>query len=89
MANFPQSKKRARQAVVRRVHNASMHSAMRTQVKNMRHAVEASDAEQALASFNLAVPKIDKLASKGVLHRQTAARYKSRLARQLKKLAGK
>lgn len=74
--------------MVRRAHNASMHSAMRTQVKRMRHLIEAKDSEQAQTAFGLTVPSIDKLAGKGVLHKRTAARYKSRLAKSLKNLAG-
>ena len=89
MAHFPQSRKRARQALVRRAHNASMHSAVRTQVKRTRHAIESGDAEQAEAAFKLAAPRIDKLVNKGVLRKQTAARYKSRLAKSLKRLAEK
>lgn len=87
MANFPQSKKRARQAEKRRAHNVGMQSAMRTYVKRLRQAASENEPEQAQAAFKLAVPAIDKLANKKLLHKRTAARYKKRLSGRLKKMA--
>lgn len=79
MANSAQATKRARQAEVSRQRNASQRSAMRTKVKALRKAIAAGDKEQAVAAFQAAVPALDRMARKGLLHKNTAARGKSRL----------
>ncbi|MCL5975657.1 MULTISPECIES: 30S ribosomal protein S20 [unclassified Methylophaga] len=79
MANSAQAKKRARQAEVSRQLNASQRSAMRTKVKAIRKAIIAGDKEQAVAAFKAAVPVLDRMARKGIIHKNTAARGKSRL----------
>lgn len=79
MANSVQAKKRARQAEVSRQLNASQRSAMRTKVKAIRKAIIAGDKEQAVAAFQAAVPVLDRMARKGIIHKNTAARGKSRL----------
>jgi small subunit ribosomal protein S20 len=79
LANSAQAKKRARQAEVSRQLNASQRSAMRTKVKAIRKAIIAGDKEQALAAFKAAVPVLDRMARKGIIHKNTAARGKSRL----------
>lgn len=79
MANSAQAKKRARQAEDARQRNAGQRSAMRTTVKKLQAAIESGDKEQATAAFNAAVPALDKMARKGVIHKNTAARSKSRL----------
>ena len=87
MANSPQAKKRARQAVKRRAHNASLRSLVRTVIKKVNAAVISGDAEQAKAAYDNAVPVIDRMADKGIIHKNKAARHKSRLNAQVKALA--
>ncbi len=87
MANSPQAKKRARQAVKRRAHNASLRSLVRTVIKKVVAAIDAGDAEQARAAFDEAVPVIDRMADKGIIHKNKAARHKSRLSAQIKALS--
>ena len=87
MANSPQSKKRARQAEKRRNHNASMRSMVRTYLKRVIAAISSGDARAAQAAYNDAVPVIDRMADKGVIHKNKAARHKSRLNAQVKALA--
>lgn len=87
MANSPQAKKRARQAEKRRTHNASLRSLVRTKIKNVVNAIGSGDAEQAKAAYDSAVPVIDRMADKGIIHKNKAARHKSRLNSQVKALA--
>ena len=86
MANSKQAKKRAHQAEKRRRHNMAMRSRMRTHIKNVLKAVEAGDREAAASSYRAAVPVIDSLVSKGIVHKNKAARQKSRLNAKLKAL---
>jgi len=87
VANTPQSRKRARQALKRRMHNVSLRSKLRTFIKRVRYAVEAGKKDEAMTAFNAAVPVIDGMASKGLIHKNAAARYKSRLNSQIKALS--
>ena len=87
MANSPQARKRARQAVRRRAHNASLRSRMRTSVKRVARALDAGDAEAAGAALKQAGPALDGAAGKGLIHKNKAARHKSRLNARLKALA--
>ena len=87
MANSPQAKKRARQAEKRRSHNASLRSVVRTNIKKVIAAIGSGDAEQAKAAYAAAVPVIDRMADKGIIHKNKAARHKSRLNAQVKALA--
>ena len=87
MANSPQAKKRARQAEKRRNHNASLRSLVRTVIKKVIAAIDAGDAAAAKAAYDEAVPVIDRMADKGILHKNKAARHKSRLNAQVKALA--
>jgi small subunit ribosomal protein S20 len=87
VANSPQAKKRARQAEKRRSHNASLRSLVRTQIKKVIAAIGTGDAEQAKAAYASAIPVIDRLADKGIIHKNKAARHKSRLNSQIKALA--
>ena len=80
MANSPQSRKRARQAETRRQRNASQRSMVRTGIKKVRGAIAKGDAEGAAEAFDAAVPVIDRMARRGILHANQAARYKSRLS---------
>jgi small subunit ribosomal protein S20 len=79
MANHKSAEKRIRQTERRTEVNRRNRSRLRTQVKALRAAIAAGDQEQARAALNEAVSLIDKSIQKGVLHRNAAARYKSRL----------
>lgn len=87
VANSPQARKRARQSEKRRSHNASLRSLVRTNIKRVISAIETGDAEQARAAYTAAVPVIDRMADKGIIHKNKAARHKSRLNAQIKALA--
>jgi len=79
LANSPQAKKRARQAIKRRARNVGMGSMYRTFVKKVVYAIESGDKANAEAAFKAAVPVIDKMCNKGLVHANKAARHKSRL----------
>lgn len=87
MANSPQAKKRARQAEKRRTQKTGQRSIVRTVIKKVVAAVDAGDAEKAQAAYNAAVPVIDRMADKGILHKNKAARQKSRLNTHVKALS--
>ncbi|MFL0809871.1 MAG: 30S ribosomal protein S20 [Agarilytica sp.] len=87
MANSPQAKKRARQNDKARKHNASLRSMVRTYLKKVVAAIEAGNAEEAKKAYDVAVPVLDRMADKGILHKNKAARHKSRLNAQIKTLA--
>lgn len=88
MANTAQAKKRARQAEKHREHNASLRSMVRTYIKKVNGAIAAGDKPLAEATFKEAVPVIDRIADKDMLHKNKAARHKSRLSAQIKKMSG-
>lgn len=81
MANIKSQIKRNRQNEVRHERNKAVRSALKTSTKKARTAVGEGDAEAALAEVREASRALDKAASKGVLHKRTAARRKSRLAK--------
>ncbi len=87
MANSAQARKRARQGEKRRIRNASQRSMARTYIKRVNAAIEAKNVEEANDAFIQAVPVIDKMISKGIIHKNQAARYKSRLNKKIKALA--
>ncbi|MEM1153269.1 MAG: 30S ribosomal protein S20 [Pseudomonadota bacterium] len=87
MANSPQARKRARQSEKRRNHNASLRSVVRTMIKRVTAAIESGDASAAKEAYDNAVPVIDRMADKGIIHKNKAARHKSRLNGQVKALA--
>lgn len=86
MANSAQAKKRARQAEDSRQRNASQRSAMRTSVKSLQKAIDAGDKEQATDAYQAAVPVLDRMARKGLIHKNAAARSKSRLNKAVRAL---
>lgn len=86
MANSPQARKRARQNEVRRLHNHGHRSRMRTSVKKVLKAIRAGDVEGARSAYSDAVPLVDRMAGKGLIHRNRAARYKSRLNDRIRQL---
>lgn len=87
MANSPQAKKRARQAEKRRSHNASLRSLVRTVIKKVNAAIGTGDQAAAKTAYDSAVPVIDRMADKGIIHKNKAARHKSRLNAQVKALS--
>ena len=86
MANIASAKKRARQGEKRRLHNAGRRSMMRTYLKKVLSAIQKKDKEAAVAAYKEAVPMIDKMASKGLIHKNKGARHKSRLNAQIQAL---
>lgn len=89
MANSVQAKKRARQNEKRRQHNASLRSMVRTYIKKVNAAIESGDQAVAQDAYNASVPVIDRMADKGIIHKNKAARHKSRLNAQVKAMAAK
>ena len=84
MANIKSARKRARQAVVRRDHNMSLRTEVRTAIKNAKKAVAAGNAGEAAKALRASQRVIDRVVAKGVLHRNAGDRHKSRLAHALK-----
>jgi small subunit ribosomal protein S20 len=83
LANSAQAKKRARQAETHRQRNAGQRSMLRTYIKNVVKAVASGDKNNAVLAYNAAVPVIDNMARKGMIHKNKAARHKSRLNRHI------
>jgi small subunit ribosomal protein S20 len=83
LANIASAKKRARQAITRRLRNASQRSFLRSQLKKVVVALENGDKAIAQTAYNNAVPVIDNMANKGLIHKNKAARHKSRLNKQV------
>ena len=86
MANSPQAKKRARQSEGRRRHNASLRSLVRTVIKKVDAAIASGDQTAAQKAYDIAIPVIDRMADKGIIHKNKAARHKSRLNTKVKAL---
>ena len=84
MANSAQARKRARQAEKNRQRNASQRSAFRTSIKKVVYAIEAGDKSAAESAYKDAIPMIDSTCSKGLIHKNKAARHKSRLNAQIR-----
>ena len=87
MANIQSAKKRARQAVKRRAHNMALRSRLRTAIRRVLLAVKAGDKATAQATFTAAVPEIDRMVSKGIIRKNRAAHYKSRLNARVRALS--
>ena len=83
MANIKSQIKRNRQNEVRRQRNKSTRSSLRTQVKQFLDAKESGDKAAAEDAYRKAARALDKAAAKGVIHKNTAANRKSRLAKRL------
>lgn len=86
MANIKSAKKRARQSEKHRQHNASLRSMVRTYIKRVVAAVASGDKKGADESYKAAQPIIDRMANKGLIHKNKAARHKSRLMASIKKM---
>jgi small subunit ribosomal protein S20 len=87
VANTKSADKAARQAQQHRVRNIALRSRMRSAIRKVIDAVASSNKEQAKASYLAAVPLIDTLVNKNIIHRNQADRHKSRLAARVKALA--
>jgi small subunit ribosomal protein S20 len=86
MANSAQARKRARQAVKRRAHNVGLRSSLRTAIKKVRKAIATGDKTAAQAVFKESQSVIDSIADKKIIHKNAAARHKSRLSAAIKAL---
>ncbi len=87
MANIKSARKAARQSERRRKHNASLRSELRTAIKNADKAIAAGDKAAASKVFRESMSVVDRIADKDIIHKNKAARHKSRLAARLKALA--
>jgi small subunit ribosomal protein S20 len=76
-----------RQNIKRREHNRQMRSRLRTSLKAIRASLDAKDLDAARAALNQTVSLVDKMAGKGMIHKNTAGRYKSRLAARVTRLS--
>jgi small subunit ribosomal protein S20 len=84
LANSDQARKRARQAEKRRQQNASRRSMARTYIKKVVKLIDAGDKDAAVAAYQEMVPVIDSAATHGLIHKNKAARHKSRLNAHIK-----
>jgi small subunit ribosomal protein S20 len=84
MANSAQARKRARQSEKQRAHNASLRSTLRTAVKKVRKAIASGDQNAAKSVFQESQSVIDRIADKKIVHKNLAARTKSRLSAGIK-----
>lgn len=89
MAHSLQAKKRARQNIKNRTINRARKSQVKTQIKHFEAALNAGDVEAATEQLRLVTKKLDKTASTSTMHKKTASRKKSRLAKQLNKIKAK
>ena len=87
MANIRSARKRARQSEQQRQHNASLRSEFRTAVKNVKKAIEAGDKPAAQSTLQATFSTIDSIADKNIIHKNKAARHKSRLSAAVKAMA--
>jgi small subunit ribosomal protein S20 len=84
LANSAQAEKRARQADEHRQRNAAQRSRLRTYIKKVIKAIDAGNRENAQEAYREAVPVIDRMAGKGLIHKNKAARHKSQLNSRLR-----
>jgi len=89
MANTKSAEKRAREAIEHRGRNVAHRSKVRSAVRKVVEAIRAGKKQEAAAALKDASPIIDAMARKGIIHKNKAARHKSRLASQIKALSAK
>jgi small subunit ribosomal protein S20 len=89
MPNIRSAKKRLKQSIVRRERNRSAKHEIRTECKKVIAAVKAGQPDQAQTELRSAAKLVDRCAAKHIIHRNAAARVKSRLSAKIKKLKGK
>jgi small subunit ribosomal protein S20 len=87
MANIASARKRARQAEQRRQHNTALRSELRSAIRNVRKAIAAGDKKAARTVLHSATSVIDSIADKRIIHKNAAARHKSRLSARIKAMA--
>ena len=87
MANSASAKKRAKQSEIHRTRNVSARSMMRTHIKRVYYAIEAGDKAAAETAYKAAAPVIDRVAGKGLIHANKAARHKSRMNNNIRSMA--
>ena len=87
MANTPQAIKRVRQAVKARTRNAAQKSNFRSSIKKVLKSLAEKNKDQSNANFKEAMSIMDKLVIKGLIHKNKAARHKSRLNKHIQKLS--
>jgi small subunit ribosomal protein S20 len=87
LANIKSAKKRAKQTVVRNARNVAQRSMLRTAVKKVLKAIESNDASAATEAFNTAQPILDRFAARGLIHKNKAARHKSRLTARIRAMS--
>ena len=87
MATHASALKAHRQSLVHRERNRKYRSQLRSTLKEIRSVIDAKDQAAAKKQLNQAISLIDKMAGKGIIHRNTASRYKSRLNARLSKTA--
>jgi small subunit ribosomal protein S20 len=87
MANTKQARKRSRQARVANAHNTALHSQLRTAIKKVRKAIASGDKASAAAQMRASTSVIDSIADKNIVHKNLAARNKSRLAAAIKAMS--
>jgi len=87
MANSAQARKRARQAVKQNAHNSGLRSEMRTAIKKVIKAIASGDKAAAQAVYSESVSTVDRIADKKIIHKNKAARHKSRLSAAIKAMA--
>jgi small subunit ribosomal protein S20 len=84
VANTKSAEKAARQADEHRAHNVTLRSSMRTAIRKVNDAVAKGNKDDAQKNYSAAVPVIDSMVNKRIIHRNAADRYKSRLATRVK-----
>ena len=83
MASHDSALKAHRQNVKHREHNRQFRSRLRSALRDIRAAIDAGDAAQVKNALRSTISLVDKMAGKGIIHRNTAGRYKSRLASRI------
>ena len=86
MANIQSAKKRARQAEMRNMRNTCQRSMLRSSIRKVLKAIEAKDKAGAEAAYKAAEPVLDRYSSRGLIHKNKAARHKSRLSAKIQAL---
>jgi len=87
LANTKSAEKAARQAAQHRTHNVTLRSRMRTAIRKVNDAVTKGNKEEAQSSYRAAVPIIDSMVNKNIIHRNQADRHKSRLAARVRSVS--
>ncbi len=87
MANTAQTRKRARQAIKQNAHNSGLRSELRTAIKKVAKAITAGDKASAQTVYQSSMSTIDRIADKKIIHKNKAARHKSRLSAAIKAMA--